>query len=347
MAVSKRRNFGTIGKSNRKTHSHDSGHSPLELDLLASQNTPDMTWLWVAWVAAALAILLVAGAAGIAIKGTIFGVLVDSRGRCSLSRFKITWWTTIVVSLVAGVTVGRFHVVGTEVLGFTIPTKVLSLLSVAASTAVVSTALKSYKDKHHPESISATPLAMAYLGQMLTVEEGAQADQTLDVGKLQSLLVTIVLGLGYILTCVHEFLGDDPAKVTGPAGITALPDLNVTFVALLAVSGAYYIGMKAVPRDGLPALSLPDVGSSEAIQRATDVAAGLPLDGKSVLRRRKAATHAARRAARREVTAGAAAGAGPQNGRGRAVGGSDAEQQSLSPRVGEGSPFPQPDPAST
>lgn len=253
-----------------------------------------MKVLWVAWVASAVAILVVTAGAGVAVRGTALGVLVDARGRCSLSRFQIVWWTTILLSLVTAVAVARFTVKGTEVMGFTIPAKVLALLGVAVSTGVASSAVKSYKDKKDPLAISATPIGLSSLGQLLTLEEGDQADQILDVGKLQSLLATILLGLAYVLTCVHQFLGDDPLKLSGPADITSLPDLNATFVALLAISGAHYVGMKAVPRAGQPTISLRSRDAAEHAQRAQDVAADLPVDGKSVIRRRKAAAVQAR-----------------------------------------------------
>ena len=271
--------------------------------------TSDVGPLWWVWIASALVILAVAAAAGVAVRGSVLGVLIDTRGRCSLARFHILWWTTIILSLVMSVAAARFSVPGTEVLGFTIPAAVLGLLGVGVATGLASSAVKAYKNANDAPAISASPLGLSYLGQMLTLEEGAQADQTLDVGKLQSLLVTVLLGLTYVLTCIHQFLGDDPLKITGPKQITTLPDLNATFVGLLAISGAHYVGMKTLSRAGFPAISLPERNAKETTLRALDTANSDPLDGKSLVRRRKADAKRARREANARRTAAVDAGA--------------------------------------
>src|SRR5262245_4998424 len=99
-----------------------------------------MNTVWWAWAISAAAIVGVAVWAGIAIKQSWFGIIIDGRGRASLSRFQLVWWTVIVLSLVCGVLVGRFAFdpgedgTAIEVLGFSIPEQVLGLLGISVGT---------------------------------------------------------------------------------------------------------------------------------------------------------------------------------------------------------------------
>lgn len=217
-----------------------------------------MTILWVVWFVAAVAILVVGLVAGQGATGTPLGLLIDERGRYSLNRFQLLWWLWIILSMIAGVAAARFSVPDARPLGFTIPGPVLALLGTVGATTVASSTVKAYRDSRKPSLIAASLPGQESLGQLLLQEEGADADQTLDVGKFQALVITLLLGLGYVLTAIYVFMGRDNPPINGPGQITQLPELDPTFVALLAVSSSSYVATKLISRSGEPPASLTD-----------------------------------------------------------------------------------------
>lgn len=217
-----------------------------------------MTVLWITWAVSAALLLLAAAAAGLAVKQTPWGLLIDDRDRYSLNRFQLLWWLLIILSMTAGVAAARFTVPNSRPLGFGIPGPVLALLTSIGSTTVVASAVKAYRDSRRSPTVAASLPGGAFLGQILLQEEGAGADQTLDVGKFQALSITVLLGIGYVATAVYDFLGRDTPPISGPAQIANLPSLDPTFVALLAISSSAYVGTKLASRDGHPAFSLAD-----------------------------------------------------------------------------------------
>ncbi|GIG20794.1 hypothetical protein Cch01nite_15180 [Cellulomonas chitinilytica] len=267
-----------------------------------------MTTVWWAWGLSAAAMVTLAAWVGIVIKTRWYGILIDGRGRVSLSRFQLVWWTIIVLSLVCGVVVGRFTFdpgtgAGIEVLGFSIPESVLGLLGISVGTTVASSAVKTYKGRRRSRQAAAAAPGSAEVAQILLVEEGAVADQTIDVGKFQALIVTILLGGAYVLTTIHAFMGRDPVPIENPSDISTLPDLNTTFLALLAISMAGYLGVKTVPRTGEPPTSVEDLDDEEERRRARDKDEGLAMDGRSVAKRRVADADLAEQEAKvREAT---------------------------------------------
>ena len=241
-----------------------------------------MTVLWIVWAASAGLLLTAAAVAGLAVKQTPWGLLIDDRERYSLNRFHLLWWLLIIVSMAAGVAAARFTVPNSRPLGFAIPGPVLALMTTVGATTVVASGVKAYRDNRRPDMVASSLPGGAFFGQILLQEEGAGADQTLDVGKFQALTITVLLGLGYVATAVYDFLGRDTPPITGPAQIASLPALDPTFIALLAVSSTAYVGTKLVTREGLPAFSLTD--RQATVQTVLDAARsqGKAVDGRAL-----------------------------------------------------------------
>jgi hypothetical protein len=61
-----------------------------------------MTVVYVAWAVSAAVLVAVAVWLGMSIRRSAFGVLIDSRGRHSLSQLQLVLWTLLVLSLIAG-----------------------------------------------------------------------------------------------------------------------------------------------------------------------------------------------------------------------------------------------------
>jgi hypothetical protein len=226
-----------------------------------------MTILWIMWPVYAALVLAVywwVGKAttknrgGADYTGSAFGILVDDRGRYSLTRLQVSLWTLVVLSLTAAVFTARATERGIDPMGFTIPAEVLGLLGISVGSAVIATGVKAYKNRARPLFVSASMPGQATLAQMLMVEEGPQADQIADVSKLQNFLITIFLAGAYVVLAVHTYAGSGPGEpITSPAGIASLPTFSATFLTLLAISHAGYLGGKLPNRGEDPAADQP------------------------------------------------------------------------------------------
>jgi hypothetical protein len=95
------------------------------------------TMLW-AWGISALAMLALAIALGYVVgpgHGAL-GILVDKRGRFSLTHFQLMVWTVVVLSLISGVFWGRLIEGVSDPLGFSIPAELLGLIGITLGSSV-------------------------------------------------------------------------------------------------------------------------------------------------------------------------------------------------------------------
>jgi len=199
--------------------------------------------IW-AWVISAVVLVILAARLGIAIKRGWLGILVDSRGRYSLTQFQLTMWTIVVLSLVSGVFWARVLAGVPGPLDFTIPDVLLLVMGISVGSTAAATAVKASKDASRPASIAASekPSFM----QIFLLEEGALADQVIDVTKYQNFWITLILLVAYIA------LAASVLKDSAPAQLTALPEFSQAFIILLAISHGAYLAGKIPDRAGVP-----------------------------------------------------------------------------------------------
>lgn len=240
-----------------------------------------------AWWGGSAAVITALGMyLGVATTGHVLGLLIDSRGRYSLTHFQVSLWTIVILSLLAGVFFGRWQH-NLDPLGFSIPSVVLGLLGISVGSAVTVTAAKTAKDTKYPASVAASASApwQPSLMQIFLLEDGTYADQVIDITKFQNFLITLVLVLGYIGLAVHTVTTAGVA-----AKVTALPGFAGTFLVLLGISHAGYLAGKLPAPDGQPAgltVKSRNVVSWAAAQSAA--APGQPVARQPrVLRRRGA-----------------------------------------------------------
>jgi hypothetical protein len=237
--------------------------------------------LW-SWAVSAAVLLLLAVILGLRVTlppGNVrprplwLGILIDNRGRFSLNRLQLIVWTTVVISLIAGVFFGRLIEGVDGPLEFKIPGNVLGLLGISVGSAVGVAAIKSNKaatatappePPPAPEVVAPAPNGRAatrlatyqatrrppFLGQVFTVEEGAYADDVIDAGKFQSFAITIVLVVAYVAMAISSI-----SDAASAAQVTALPDLKGTFLVLLGISYAGYAGSKLPTPPGTPRIA--------------------------------------------------------------------------------------------
>jgi hypothetical protein len=171
------------------------------------------------------------------------GILIDNRGRYSLTHFQLVMWTILILSLVSGVFWGRLIEGVSDPLSFKIPGEVLGLLGISVGSAVLASTVKATKNANNPQSVAASSkLDLPRFSQMFMVEEGEQADKVVDVTKYQNFAITLILLAAYTALAIHTV-----SDAASAAAVGSLPKFSETFLILVGISQAAYVGGKVVP----------------------------------------------------------------------------------------------------
>ncbi|MBO3750096.1 hypothetical protein J5X84_28780 [Streptosporangiaceae bacterium NEAU-GS5] len=194
----------------------------------------------------------VAAEAGLHGPAKSLGILIDDRGRFSLTRFQITLWTILVLSLLSGLVVGRLlGGSAATAMSFPIPPELLGAMGISAGSAALATAVKSGNDATRGEQVAASGIGNPpRVSQMLMREEGAMADKIVDVGKFQNFWITLFLVGAYAV-----LFGNAVANAKTAADV-ALPGFSPGFLTLFGISHAGYIAAKFPTPTGTPATPL-------------------------------------------------------------------------------------------
>lgn len=206
------------------------------------------TTLFTTWAVGALVLLALGAVLGMVIGRGLLGVLIDQRGRYSLSQFQLVTWTVVLVSLFAGLFAGRLAAhTGGSAMEFKIPPELLAALGISAGSTITALAIKATQDHLQPASIAAnTPAFPPRLAQIFLIEQGDQADKVIDISKFQNFWFTILVVAGYISTVIAAV-----NKQPSLEGFT-LPGFTGTLLALLGISHAGYLAGKLPTRAGVP-----------------------------------------------------------------------------------------------
>ena len=210
------------------------------------------TYYW-AWSISAAVLLLLAVVLGLKIPKAlapdvrVLGILVDARGRMSLTHLQLTLWTILVVSLISGAFWGRLLSGVDNALEFGVPSEVLGLMGISVSSAVAATVAKSAKDNDPEASARIAVGDKPRFSQIFLMEEGALADEVIDITKFQNFAFTIILVLAYLTVAIDAF-----RSTTATTPFSALPGLAPQFLTLLGISNAGYVAGKLPKQSGTP-----------------------------------------------------------------------------------------------
>jgi hypothetical protein len=231
---------------------------------------------------------------GLGTKGRVAGIWIDGRNRVSLARGQVTLWTIVALGGYAAMALFNVGALGLEgllgdepVSAFpTIPAAIASALGIAVSSTMLSALILGIKtnatanQQANGFDAAATPsfaargatffgsgttgidtkpdASQASITDIFMGEEDANAD-TVDVSRLQNVVITLTLVLGYLATLVvavsrilPERLFVHPMEPYFPS----LPTIGAAAAALLFVSHATYLVAKshdtppAKPGDG-------------------------------------------------------------------------------------------------
>lgn len=193
------------------------------------------------WAISAAIVSLAAVALGVAIKRGMAGILIDTRGRYSLTQLQIVVWTIVVLSLISGVFWGRlFGGLAADALAFTIPEELLIVLGVSVGSTVASTVIKADHDATNPSFVAASNRAdPPRFTQVFMVEEGPMADKVVDIAKFQNFWITLLLIVAYVALAIAAI-----GSAATPSALNALPGFSDNLVVLLAISHAGYLAGK-------------------------------------------------------------------------------------------------------
>ena len=209
--------------------------------------------IYLSWAISGAVFLIVALWMGLASNKRIDGILIDERGRYSLTHLQLFLWTITILSLLSGVFFGRLVHGAENPIDITIPPEVLGLLGISLGSAVVATTTKRTKDVTKAQNVAASggPDFQPRLAQIFLVEEGTFADEVVDISKFQQFVVTILIVVAYTATAVQWISTHGTAQ-----SVTSLPTISTALLTLFGIShGAYVVG-KAPTSAGEPPLSL-------------------------------------------------------------------------------------------
>jgi hypothetical protein len=168
-------------------------------------------------------------------RGGVLGILIDNRGRFSLTNFQVVIWSLVLLSLLAAVFIDRLLNGGLAglptAMNITVPTSLLVLAGISGGSAVIATAVKAAK--FGKVDLNTSP----QFRQIFMAEEGDNTDQTIDVTKFQGFFFTVIAVIAYIALASSQL-------ASAKAPLDSLPDIGQGVTWLIGISHAAYLGAK-------------------------------------------------------------------------------------------------------
>lgn len=233
----------------------------------------ELLWVWWTWV---LGLLLFATVAGGGITGCWpFGWLINEQYRMSLSRLQMCLWTIVVLaSFATAVSINLVNRHLQDALHVAIPADLWLLLGISTTALVASPLILADKKRQNtniPErQRTLASMDMRYADAQSVPEQEAKARSSgqlarntsraeasfadllrgeqvgncdvVDVARLQSLFFTLILVVVYTLALLESF----ELQMIDGGVISAFPDVDAAFAALLGISTTGYLAAKGV-----------------------------------------------------------------------------------------------------
>lgn len=233
-----------------------------------------------ATVIAGLVLMVVA--LGLGTKQRVAGMWIDTRNRVSLARAQITLWT--IVALAGYMTFAMFNVGFSDIVTSAsemsryqafpaIPASIAAALGIATTSTMLSALILPTKDRSggtididvrggdptdprkrglpffgmESEGLDRrTSPADASIADVFMGEEKANAD-TVDIARLQNVVITITLVLGFLLQLIGLSRSISVTTMLDAKNsiFASLPEFNAAFTSLLLASHATYLVAKA------------------------------------------------------------------------------------------------------
>jgi hypothetical protein len=204
---------------------------------------PSARWaLLVSWLAILALLTTFAAAIGHAVAGHVGAIFVDDRNRVSTSRLQLFLWTVVVLSGYLAAVLDNAALHQAAPLSVAVPRALWAAMGVSTASFVASPFVLHQRQQHGGKMAkNEKPGEASWADLVMGEEEATKA--SLDIAKLQMVLVTVVLVLAYGIVLGYAFY-----LRTLPIG--SLPKVNDAFAILLAVSHGGYLVRKVAPKLG-------------------------------------------------------------------------------------------------
>jgi hypothetical protein len=233
---------------------------------LLAMEWADINIVLIFWLFVLLSLTMFTIACGQCVTGRWLGALIDERNVISLSRLQIILWTLLILSGFLTAALYNIFTGQSAPLRIAIQQELWWLMGISTTSLIASPLILNTKtnkttnatevgntfallekqgDEAHTLSTKGsivinTDLARARWSDIFTGEEVGNAAH-LDVARLQMFIFTLIAVFAYAVALGKMFTGNLHQ------GITGLPELDSSLLALIAISHTGYLAVKAVP----------------------------------------------------------------------------------------------------
>lgn len=201
-----------------------------------------MTSFNITWLVTFALLMVFAGWIGRQATNNVLGILIDGRGRFSLTHFQVVTWTLVILSSLIALFVSK----DLDASAVWLPPELLGLMGISVGSAALATGVKGAKDAPGaPANVArsgtftladgTTRTISPKFSQIWLEEEGERADVTISITKYQNFIFTIIALVVYVALSVKG------------QKIAALPE---NIVWLIGISHAGYVAGKVPDKQG-------------------------------------------------------------------------------------------------
>ncbi|HWM94130.1 MAG TPA: hypothetical protein VN493_25455 [Thermoanaerobaculia bacterium] len=169
------------------------------------------------------------------------GFLIDNRKKVSLSRLQLVGWTVLILSAFSTAAFWNILHGVKDPLSIVVPEHVWALMGISVTSFVGSRVVKSSKRATGHLAENVTPMAARTTDIFKEEDEGTE--ETVDLGKVQMFLFTLIVFAAYAVALGTLLLDHESKRSV----IQAFPELSEGMLALLGLSHTGYLANKAVP----------------------------------------------------------------------------------------------------
>lgn len=204
---------------------------------------PSAGWaLLLSWLVILALITAFAAAIGHVVAGNVRAIFVDDRNRVSTSRLQLFLWSVVVLSSYLAAVLDNAALHQAAPLSVAVPQALWVAMGVSTASFAASPFVLHQRERHGGKmDMNSEPGEASWADLVMGEEESTKA--TIDIAKLQMVLVTVVLVLAYAIVLGYAFY-------LRKLPIGSLPKVNDAFAILLAVSHGGYLVRKVAPKLG-------------------------------------------------------------------------------------------------
>jgi hypothetical protein len=217
------------------------------------------------WIIVLIVMVVFLAIIGKAVTGRWLGILINERGKMTLSRFQLIIWTLIVLSAFITIALKRIGAGAGDPLAIALPEQLWALLGISTASLVGSPLILNTKKDRTPEIAAyqkqhnltedkaRAEIAKEYKFGLLAFNEDAKKakfsdifkgdekgnQDFVDMAKVQMFFFTLIIAFTYMLLLLNLMYATTDFKT-----FDSFPALNDGLVALLGISSGGYLANK-------------------------------------------------------------------------------------------------------